>query len=104
MYVRVHKEGNQWFRDDNGALLGKEVNGLMSPYLKIRGENISIKKGYLDNGFFIPVCTINPKNCKYRCMMRHCFNHIDNICPSYHKKNPTFGYYANIPYFIYLTT
>ena len=25
MFVKVHKEGYQWFRDDNGALVGKNV-------------------------------------------------------------------------------
>ena len=24
MYVRVHKTGNKWFRDDNGTLVGTE--------------------------------------------------------------------------------
>ena len=35
MYVKVHKEGNQWFRDDNGALVGTEIPGYTSCYKSI---------------------------------------------------------------------
>ena len=32
MYVRVHKKGNQWFREDNGTLVGTEISKTTSYY------------------------------------------------------------------------
>lgn len=104
MYVKVHKRGSYWFRDDNGAWLGKDMSGLMSSRLQIRDEIIIPVKGYLDeDGFFIPVCTINPNLCTYYCILRNTFKFKDIVCPCKHSKDPTFGYYANIPYYLTLT-
>ena len=35
MYVKVHKKGNQWFRNDNGALVGTEIPENTSYYKKL---------------------------------------------------------------------
>ena len=35
MYVRVHKKGNQWFREDNGTLVGTEISKTTSYYKKL---------------------------------------------------------------------
>jgi len=35
MYVKVHKKGNQWFRNDNGALVGTEIPENTSYYQKL---------------------------------------------------------------------
>lgn len=46
MYVKVHKKGNQWFRADNGTLVGTEINRSTEYYKKIAkliGNQIIIK-------------------------------------------------------------
>ena len=104
MYVKVHKEGNQWVRDDNGALLGEVIDKFRF-CVKIKDINYPIVTGYLDeNKFFIPSCTIDPKRCLYGCVYRYVFKHIDTVCPSLHSKDPTYGYYAKLPYYIVLNT
>ena len=62
MYVKVHKSGNKWFRDDNGALVGTEIQKESEVYKylskkKINGiflkgnmqkYIITVRKGYID--------------------------------------------------------
>jgi len=46
MYIEVHKVGNQWLRNDNGALVGTEIARSSSYYKKIAkiiGNQIIIK-------------------------------------------------------------
>ena len=46
MYVKVHKKGNQWFRNDNGALVGTELSRKTSYYKTLSekvGKQIIIK-------------------------------------------------------------
>ena len=46
MYVKVHRITNQWFRTDNGALVGTEISKDSLQYKrisKIIGEQIIIK-------------------------------------------------------------
>ena len=65
MYVNVHKKGNQWFRSDNGTLVGTELNRHTEHYKKIaksignqiiiRNKNNEIKQiyyGYFYNNKF----------------------------------------------------
>ncbi len=66
MYVKVHKKGNQWFRNDNGALVGTEISRKTSYYKTLSeriGNQIIIKNtsneiklvyyGYFYNNKFI---------------------------------------------------
>ena len=67
MYVRVHKKGNQWFRENNGTLVGTEIhkstylyknliNRIGKPVIIIRNTNNEIKMiyyGYFNNNEFI---------------------------------------------------
>lgn len=61
MYVKVHKNGNRWFRNDTGALVGTEISPQHSYYESISsilGPNIfvinaqnrvvTIFRGYFD--------------------------------------------------------
>ena len=46
MYVRVHKSSNKWFRDDNGALVGIELEKNTRYYknlIKQIGNQIIVK-------------------------------------------------------------
>ncbi len=65
MYVKVHKKGNQWFRNDNGTLVGTEVDKSIPNYQKlsklignqiiIKDKNNELKQlyyGYFYNGRF----------------------------------------------------
>ena len=74
MYTKVHKIGNQWFRDDNGTLIGTEVSPgpLLENLKKIYGNKIilSITNGYLvlfygyiGNKSFYHFCT--KKDCMF---------------------------------------
>ena len=102
MYVKVHKEGNQWFRDNNGTLLGEDCFGEIFtdyPYVKINDTKVHIFKGYLDeNGLFIPFCPVKPELCNNSCVLKHQINKASKICPFVHSENPTSGFYADIPY------
>ena len=66
MYVKVHKKGNQWFREDNGTLVGTEI-ATNTSYCKniskrigksiiiIKDKNNELKQlyyGYFYNGRF----------------------------------------------------
>lgn len=78
MFVTVHKEGYQWFRDDNGALVGKNVAhgktfnrlnqrfngerffwGDAKFFIKSKkDEYFAVYYGFFNqNGNFIPFCT-----------------------------------------------
>ena len=70
MYVKVHKTENQWFRDDNGALIGSDINvgSKTFNHLKILlGDNrmfvktddtiLPIFHGYFRNNMFFRFCT-----------------------------------------------
>ena len=98
MYVAVHKVGNQWFRTDDGALVGTEVSNLDSFY---RFHNIIIKTeegrylqtfmGYIDNkNQFVPMC-------RGSCMAQHCKMHNSEICLYAHKIEPTRSMYVVLP-------
>ena len=49
MYVKVHKKGNQWFRTDNGALVGTELDQRSRRYKYLAaqvGKRIIVKVSY----------------------------------------------------------
>ena len=66
MYVKVHKKGNQWFRTDNGALVGTELDTRSRRYKYLAaqvGKQVIVKvspcedkmiyRGYFFNNKFI---------------------------------------------------
>ena len=79
MYVKVHRITNQWFRTDNGALVGTEISPNSLQYKrisKIIGEQIIIKNtknelktiyfGFFSNNKFTRL------NSKKRCSDKSC--------------------------------
>lgn len=102
MYIKVHKNGNQWFRDDNGALLGQDISEFAEcSYVQIKDTKVPILKGYLDEkGLFIPLCIVTPTMCDYQCALFDYFKKPPITCPSIHSEEPTLGLYANIPYYL----
>ena len=100
MYTKVHKKGDQWFRDD-GTLVGNTVDtyfytyhGLKLPIIKaLDGFYIRPVWGRVDQQTqkFVPLCEgMNTK----LCTGPFCKAYSDNpiICPRY-KGNNTEGYY-----------
>ena len=103
MYIKVHKKGNRWFRNDIGTLVGEEVpEGPQLENLKILyGDHIIVSKsknkykviyhGYFDeNGHFFRFC--RRKTCK-KCLEAE----RKLSCPKSFADNPcksaTGGYY-----------
>ena len=99
MYVKVHNVGNQWFRDDNGALVGKEVNVQMehrNVFIldPVTGNIIIAIYGYLDkNNSFNPLCS---NFCYKESEKKKCPVHkIIDFCNIYPHEND--GYYIVVP-------
>lgn len=93
MYIKVHKKGNQWFRDDNGALVGNELktNGIYQTCIIKSDDNHFFKPilGYVNQlGQFIPLC-------KAVCVPTQCELHKTEICFYHHKDEATFGYHIS---------
>ena len=81
MYVKVRKNGNQWFREDIGTLVGTELNRSTEYYKKIanlignqiiiRDKNNEIRQiyyGYFYNNKFIHLNILkkcSDKTCGY---------------------------------------
>ena len=81
MYVKVRKKGNQWFRIDNGTLVGTEISLQSQHYKKLSeviGDQIVIKNtnnelkivyyGYFFNNKFTrldPSKEYSDKTCGY---------------------------------------
>lgn len=114
MFVKVHKEGYQWFRDDTGALVGKNVaHGKTFNRLKQRSgdertflgderffikskkhEYFAVYYGYLNqNGTFIPFCT--SFNCSKCIGPAGLMARRPLFCRQIHKSHG--GYYIIIP-------
>ena len=106
MYIKVHTEGNQWFRDDNGDLVGENVFSLSKDFLFFKYMNnihslaknnnrlYPIYEGYFDEKFnFIHFC-----NSKTECNFCSRSKRI-MFCKKEHtfQKNKTGGYYVNLP-------
>lgn len=78
MYVKVHEKDNQWFRDDNGALVGKtqiKTGGETGEALILtdKRDGIIATYGYLDkNHVFVPLC--KRQSCDYECLCQNLFN------------------------------
>ena len=65
MYVRVRKKGNQWFREDNGTLVGTEISRNSYIYMRlgnpanqtiVRNSNRELRTiyyGYFVNNKFV---------------------------------------------------
>lgn len=70
MYVKVHEKDNQWFRDDNGALVGKTFYTAGSEVLidtKDKSSSIIAYYGYLNkDSSFVPLC--KRQDCDYECL------------------------------------
>lgn len=101
MYVKLHREGNQWFRDDNGTLVGETVNTYFNTYYNFKTPIIKTP----DWTYVRPVYgRINSKTGKFvalcegkltrLCVGRSCrgFSSDPLACPL-HQKTPTDGYY-----------
>ena len=74
MYVKVHKKENQWFRDDNGALIGNNIHtkskdfdhlkillGDDRLFVKTDEKVLSVYHGYFREDKFFRFCS--SKNC-----------------------------------------
>ena len=103
MYIKVHKKGNRWFRDDNNTFIGKEIpkgpklNALRALYgdhiiiSKQKDEYLVIFHGYFDKkGNFFHFCK--------KTVCKHCSNGVRILsCPNSYADNPfkskTGGYY-----------
>ena len=101
MYLKVHKKENQWFRDDNGALLGNNINikskefdhlkillGDDRLFVKTDDKILSVYHGYFREDIFFRFCS--SKKCSSCSPKTRTF-----FCPkAYDKsKSETSGYY-----------
>lgn len=69
MYVKVHKNENQWFRDDNGAFIGTNINndktlnhlrillGDNRLFVKTDDKILSVYHGYFRENKFFRFCS-----------------------------------------------
>lgn len=93
MYVRVHREGNQWFRDDNGALVGQTFYTAKSEVLidtKDKSSSIIAYYGYLDkDSSFVPLCKL--QTCDYECLCK-----CKPECRYTTKNIPSAGFYIPV--------
>ena len=95
MYVKVHEKDNQWFRDDNGALVGKtliKAGDKTGEALIVTDKNDGIlaSYGYLDkNHLFVPFC--KRQACNYDCLCA-CFPH----CRYTTKDSASSGHYIYV--------
>lgn len=94
MYIKVHRQGNQWFREDNGTLVGNEIEDTNSIY---RNQHHIINTD--DNRYFIVVQGyVNDLNqfiplCKATCIPSDCKLHNTDTCFWFHEKDTTTGSY-----------
>lgn len=101
MYLKVHSKGNQWFRDDNGTLVGQTADTYYNTYHSFKPLIIKLLDGsYVrpiygrivpNSDKFVPLCEgVNTKLCTGPFCKG--FSNDPYICPKY-KAGPTDGYY-----------
>ena len=67
MYVKVYKENNQWFREDNGALVGNDIPLILGHAFTCNDETIVPCYGYISgDGSFQKLCT--GISCSFTCL------------------------------------
>jgi len=104
MYIKVHCKGTEWFRDDNGALVGEIADTYHNVYYSRKQPIIKTNVG----NYIKPIYgRINPKSKEFvplcegerihLCTGTFCKGFSENpyICPR-HNKDSSVGYYILI--------